>query len=175
MTFLGLRETSSKNKSPPWVWWQSSKSRMIQLRSTFLKQKQVEPLTGGNTDWQFWWIVRGWVRGTNVRMRKSWGLQSLGEISHTSMSLHPRTPQSSHGEEQRKIPLWLWQRRWKIIIVKYTLSALRNKGLLALLSKGTRLYQNQISPEGRAFLPLQPPLDLSNLRERGTAKKCLWR
>jgi len=85
------------------------------------------------------------------------------------MSLHPRTPQSSYGEEQRKIPLWLWQRRSKIIVVKYTLSVLRNKGLLALLFKGTRLYQNQISPEGRAFLPLQPPLDLSNLREEGNS------
>ena len=154
MTFLGLWEMSSQNKSPPWIWRESGKSRTKQLRSTYLKQKQVEPLTGGNTDWQFWWIVRGWVRRTSVRMRNSWGLQSLGEISHTSMSLRPRTPQSSHGEEQRKIPLWHWQRRWKIIIVKYTPSVLRYKGLLALLFKGTRLYQNQISPERRAFLPL---------------------
>ena len=52
----------------------------------------------------------------------------------------------------------------RVIIVKYNQSVLHNKDLL---SKEKRLYQSLIPPEGRAFLPLQPPPKLlSHLREK---------
>lgn len=61
-------------------------------------------------------------------MSNSWGLR-FRVAPTVSWILLPGTTPGSHDEEPRKIAMYLWQRWGEIIILKYALYVLHNKGL----------------------------------------------